>query len=97
MKAINWCLENWECLVGAAVALLSLINAATRHYDSAHGVRRLLLFAIDALSALRSRGSSVGEGTPRGLSALKMPLVQLSPTQDRVSRRIEEIKEARRG
>lgn len=97
MTTINWCLENWECLVGAAVALLSLINAATGHWDSAHGVRRLLLLALDFVSALRSKESAIGVGSARGISALKVPLLQFSPTQDRIARRVAEIKEARRG
>ena len=95
MGAINWCLENWECLVGVAVALLSLINALTPHYDASHGVKRLLLLSLDLLSAWQSGQRSHGEGRTRGL-AVKVPLLQLSPSQDRIARRVAEIKEARR-
>ena len=96
MTVINWCLANWEIVTGAAIALLSLINALTGHYDSASGVRRVLLFALDAISAWQSGQSAVGEGSARGLP-VKVPLLQMSPPQDRIARRVAEIKESRRG
>lgn len=96
MKVLEWCLANWETVAGVALAVLSLINAATPHYDSASGVKRLLLIALDLFSAWQSGQRSVGEGSTRGL-ALKVPLLQLSPVQDRLSRREAEIKGLRNG
>jgi len=97
MVVINWCLAHWDAVLTLAVVLLSVLNAATEHYDGASGVRHFALWALDWISALRSGQSAKGEGTPRLISALKVPLLQLSPPQDRIARRVAEIKEARRG
>ena len=76
---IDWMLQHWPELLGAAIALLSAINAwASKHPDDCgEGVKRYLLIALDVLSVLQSKGS-VDTGSPRGLR-LKLPLVQVSP------------------
>lgn len=96
MQWIDWMLSHWETVLAAAWALLSLLNAVTEHADGASGARRLLLLALDWFSGLQSRQSQTGEGVARGLR-IKAPLLQLSPPQDRIARRVAQIKEARRG
>ena len=88
--AIDWALSNWEPLLAAAWVLLSILNALTGHIDSASGARKLLLLALDWISGLRSGESARSEASPRGLR-FKAPLVQLSPPQDRIKKRIAEI------
>jgi len=97
MQWINWCLENWETVLGAAFVVLSILNAVTEHSDSAKGVRRLLLLALDWVSVLRSRDASKGDGAPRLMGALKLPVLQLSAAQDRIAREVREIKASRGG
>ena len=83
----NWIIEHWPYVLGAAVALLSALNAfATRHPDEVRGgVRHLLLLALDIVSAIQSRGS--GSGTRGPIGALKIP-GQLSPASDSLRRRV---------
>ncbi len=93
--AIDWALANWEPLLCAAWVLLSILNVLTGHIDSASGTRKLLLLVLDWVSVLRSGESARSEASPRGLR-FKAPLVQLSPPQDAIKRRIAEIEEGRR-
>ena len=75
---MNWIVEHWPYVLGAAVALLSALNAwVVAHPDQVSGkVVHVLAVLLDLLSFLWSRDASKAVGGLLGW--LKLP-GQLSP------------------
>lgn len=55
---IAWLQSHWLLVVLVLGVLISLLNAATRHWSEHTGVVRVLLYIADALSIIRSKGTS---------------------------------------
>jgi hypothetical protein len=55
---MKWLATNWQWVVLGAVVLCSILNVITKHYGEARPrFKRALMFAVDLLSLLTSRGS----------------------------------------
>jgi len=75
----QWITTHWGWISGAGVVLLcSLLNLVTQHYgDARPRLKRALLFTVDLLSMVMSRGAVVPAFTAQGIR-FKVPLVQTS-------------------
>lgn len=73
-NVINWCSVNWYWIAGAAAVLVSILNAATRHWSQHQGVARVLLFISEVLSILVSANVTNGRA-----GKLKLPLSSVPP------------------
>lgn len=83
MMWLDWLKMNWGWIAGAAVLIASVLNLITSHFGTANPrLKRWLLFLVDLLAILVSRGSTAGPGRVGGLSALKLPLIQTSPAPE---------------
>jgi hypothetical protein len=55
---MEWLSQHWEWVLMGAVVLSSVLNIVTKHYGSASPrLMQALLFVIDLLSVLVSKGS----------------------------------------
>jgi hypothetical protein len=88
---MRWLMANWEWIVAGAVLTVSILNLVTSHFGEGHPrLKGALLFVVDLLSILVSRGST-GARSPdrlRGLR-LKLPLLQVSPEAELRTRRVK--------
>lgn len=77
-KVLYWISDNWWLLSIALAALVSILNAASRHWSEHAGLKRALLFVAEVLSILTSAGASTGAG-PGAAARLKWPLTSVPP------------------
>ena len=69
--AINWLTDNWAMVLTLAGVLVAVANAVSSHWgESSPGLRRALMFVVDLLSIVTSRGSRAGVGP---IGRLKLP------------------------
>ena len=84
---LDWLATYWELVLLGVVLVSSVLNVITQHYGEAHpALKRALLFVVDLMSVLTSRGSP---GT------MKLPLKASPPPVSDIRRRVQEIKECK--
>ena len=82
---LRWITTNWGWIAAGIVALCSVLNLITQHYGDNVKLKRVLLFVVDLLSLVVSRGAVAPAFEPRGLR-LKLPAVQISPPTEAMLR-----------
>jgi len=70
----SWITAHWVLVSAALSVALSIANMATPHWKGAAGIARMLGFALEVVSWLRSKDAPAGP-----LGPLKLPLTSVPP------------------
>lgn len=86
---MTWLADNWSWVLPvAAWLLISILNAASRHWSERAGTKRVLAFVVELVSLLASAGARVGRGPA---AKLKLPGQDVPPKAVEMRERVKEV------